>query len=283
MNLRDDGHRTAEARDTYPPHALAAVERLSRLFPEVGFSLGQADGDFSAPATFWAEGGTQVEASIAYQDRFANGMDDRIRAAHLVAFYSHQLSLALGALYLGSGLHAEVTGLRFEDAIRAHRGVEVLGKRFHFRLDLATHGQGGADSGAFEPAFVAHLTPIIAVLKRRTGLSSGAQWRLAADSVAGAFLQIGRAVGDEARGIAEALAIVKRRGSPLFSEKLCYEEITAVGPAGGERLSRRYRMRGGCCLFYRTEGGSFCDACVLLDPDVRRERLAAHLVRNGGA
>ncbi|MEK1868492.1 MAG: (2Fe-2S)-binding protein, partial [Ensifer adhaerens] len=87
---------------------------------------------------------------------------------------------------------------------------------------------------------------------------------------------------DEARGMAEALAIVKRPGSRLYSEELCYEQIAALDPASGAQLSRQYRIRCGCCLYFKTEGGSFCDTCVLLEPEDRRARLAAHLMQNGG-
>lgn len=282
MNSRNH-QRMARTVEGYPPQALAVVERLHAQFPDAGVSLGPADSAFSAPAAFWAAGGTGIEQSLAYQDFFAIGMTDRIRAAHLIAFYSRQLSVVLGALYLGAGLQAQIAGLRFEEWTRLHQDREVAGKRYHFRLGVAEGPQHAEGISAFERGFTAHLAPVIAVLTKRTGLSSGAQWRLAADSLAGAFLEIGRAIGDEARGMAEALAIVKRRGSRLFSEELCYEEISAVDPASGAQLSRQYRIRCGCCLYFQTEGGSFCDTCVLLEPDDRRARLAAHLMQNGGA
>lgn len=271
--------RMAQATKDWPPQAEAVVARLGAQFPDVGVSLGPVDGAFQVPARFWAEGGAAIEAGLAYQDRFAADMTDRIRAAHLIAFYSNQLSMVLGAFYLGAGLTASVDGICFEDWTRTTKGAAVAGKRYHFRLDRWDHGAG---VDGFERGFTAHLKPVIAALKRRSGLSSGAQWRLAADSLAGAFLEIGRALGDEARGMAEALTIVKRRGSRLYSEELCYEEIAADDPASGDRLSRQYRIRCGCCLYFRTEGGSFCDTCVLLEPEARRARLVAHLMQNGG-
>lgn len=282
MNSRDH-QRMAQTVGGYPPQAQVVVERLHAQFPDAGVSLGSADSAISAPAAFWAAGGAGIEESLAYQDFFAIGMTDRIRAAHLIAFYSRQLSVVLGALYLGAGFQVEIAGIRFEDWTRGYQDREVSGKRYHFRLSLAEGPQHAEGVSAFERGFTAHLAPVIAVLKKRTGLSSGAQWRLAADSLAGAFLEIGRAIGDEARGMAEALAIVKRRGSRLFSEELCYEEISAVDPASGAQLSRQYRIRCGCCLYFQTEDGSFCDTCVLLEPDDRRARLAAHLMQNGGA
>ncbi|HEV7305676.1 (2Fe-2S)-binding protein [Ensifer sp.] len=272
--------RTGDTADAPLPQALAVAERLRVRFPDVGVSLGPGDIDFTAPDQFWTDGGAGIEHGLDYQNRFASDMTDRIRAAHLIAFYSNQLSAVLGAFYLGAGFGAAVCGLRFEDWNRTAKGGTVAGKRYHFRLDRL---QPDVDIGDFELGFTAHLKPVIAALKRRCGLSRGAQWRLAADSLAGAFLEIGRAIGDEARGMDAALAIVKREGSPLYSEELCYEEVAAVDPASGARWSRQYRMRCGCCLYFRTEGGSYCDTCVLLEPEARRARLAAHLMQNGGA
>ncbi|WP_244610908.1 (2Fe-2S)-binding protein [Ensifer sp. M14] len=252
------------------------LARLQLRFPEVGFSLDDAGDGCLSEAQFWAEDGAGLDAGLAYQDCFAAGMDDKIRAAHLIAFYGNQLALALGSLYLGAGIVAGVRGLRFEEFSRAYGERLVAAKRFHFSLALpAVSDDAPGDTDAFGETFAAHLAPVIAMLKHRAGLSSGAQWRLAADSLAGGFLEIGRALGDEEDAMSKALAIVKREGTPLFSGKLRYETIEIDGHPP---LSRVYRLRGGCCLYYRTEGGSFCDSCVLQAPEERRERLQAHLL-----
>ncbi|MDK1375019.1 MULTISPECIES: ferric iron reductase [unclassified Sinorhizobium] len=257
--------------------ARAAVAWLEAAFPEVACSL-TSDAEVRPPSAFWAEGSADLETCLAYQDRFAAGMDDKVRAAHLIAFYSHQLSLAATAIYLCCGRVPHVTGLRFEHYVHPRKAGAVDAGRFHFCMGLSD--VSGSDRGdaekLFHDRFVAHLKPVIAHLKRRCGLSLRAQWRLAADSLAGAFLEVGRRRGTEEEAIAQALAIVKRPGSPLHSEALCYERID-VAAADGKDLSRTYRRRGGCCLYYRTDGGSYCDSCVLLDPEARRERLRAHL------
>ncbi|MCA1439682.1 ferric iron reductase [Ensifer sp. IC4062] len=258
--------------------AKAAVAWLKATFPEVACSL-TPDKDMQLPSAFWAEGSADVEACLAYQNRFGAGMDDKVQAAHLIAFYSHQLSLAAAAVYLCSGRVADVAGLRFEHYARPLKAGAVDAGRFHFYMgpiDVSGSDPENADE-LFHNIFVAHLKPVIALLKRRCGLSLRAQWRLAADSLAGAFLEVGRRRGTEAEAIAQALAIVQRAGSPLCSEKLCYETIEATAEDGKE-LSRMYRMRSGCCLYYRTDGGSYCDSCVLLERETRRERLRTHLL-----
>ena len=279
---RQDDRPAGEGMDTARHRsALDLLARLQPFFPEVGFSLDAAGDDGLSEVQFWAEDGAGLEAVLAYQDRFAVGMDDKIRAAHLIAYYGNQLALALGSLYLGAGIVAAVDRLRFEAFSRGSGERVVEARRFHFGLVLPIVGQGDqASPDVFGATFAAYLAPIIIALKRRTGLSSGAQWRLAADSLAGGFLEIGRALGDEEDAMSKALAIVKREGTPLYSDKLCYEAIKAeFGEGRGDQaLSRVYRLRGGCCLYYRTEGGSFCDSCVLLAPQERRERLQAHLL-----
>ncbi|MDK1387130.1 ferric iron reductase [Sinorhizobium sp. 8-89] len=258
--------------------ARAAIAWLEAAFPEVACSL-TPDEDMRLPSAFWAEGSPDVETCLAYQERFATGMDNKVRAAHLIAFYSHQLSLAAAAIYLCSGLVPDVKHLRFEHYARPLEAGAVEAGRFRFCMALKEVAGCAPDDAneLFHDLFVAHLKPIIALVKRRCGLSARAQWRLAADSMAGAFLEAGRRRGMEAEVIAQALAIVKRVGSPLNSEALCYEKIE-VAAACGNDLSRTYRMRGGCCLYYRTDGGSYCDSCVLLEPEARRERLRAHLL-----
>lgn len=260
----------------------AAVVWLTGAFPDVGCSLAAPQVAFTSPAVFWAEASMEVESCLAYQDRFASGMDDKIRAAHLIAFYSHQLGLAAGAIYLADGAVPAVSGLRFERYVWTDSGREVEAGRFHFLIEVPAAGARADEEGArrFHDAFVGHMKRIVALLKRRCGLSSRAQWRLAADGLAGAFLEIGRRRDQEAAAIERALAIVKREGSPLLSPELHYEEVNVA--AHGSALSRSYRMRSGCCLYYRTEGGDFCDTCVLLRPETRRERLRAHLRESAG-
>ncbi|WP_156528617.1 ferric iron reductase [Sinorhizobium glycinis] len=260
--------------------AAAAIAWLAAVRPEVACSVASSNAHSKSPDGFWSES-ANVETCLAYQDRFASGMDDKVRAAHLIAFYSHQFSLAAGAISLASGLVPIVSGLRFETYSRPCDGRTLTAGRFHFLVELSpgeSEMEREAWAKSFHDAFVAHLKPVISILKRRCGLSVRAQWRLAADSLAGAFLEIGRRRGEEETAIEHALGIVKRAHSPLASRQLHYERITVFSSGGGEVRSRTYRIRGGCCLFYRADGGSYCDTCVLLEPELRRERLRAHLL-----
>ncbi|WP_223843361.1 ferric iron reductase [Sinorhizobium fredii] len=262
--------------------AVAAIEWLAAAIPEVACSIASSDANFQSPGGFWSEA-ENLETCLTYQDRFASGMDDKVRAAHLIAFYSHQLSLAAGAIHLASGLVPIVAALRFETFSRPLNGRTLTAGRFHFLVELPqseSEMEREALDQRLHDGFVAHIKPVIAFLKRRCGLSARAQWRLAADSLAGAFLEIGRRRQEEDKAIEQALAIVNHAHSPLASRQLHYERIEVACGGGGEVRSRTYRIRGGCCLFYRAGGGSYCDTCVLLEPELRRDRLRAHLLAN---
>jgi len=265
----------------------AAIAWQAERFPQVAVSLDPGAAGFLSVTDTWCRAGSVIDGLLDYQTRFATGMDDRTKGAHLISFYSHHLGIAAGAVYLKTGLVADLgpgsLAMRFElcegnDAHRSGKAPPTDARRFHVRFSRCFHSNNGAL--LFHDLFVEGLTPVIETLQARTGLSPVAQWRLAADGLAGAFLEIGMALGEEERAMATALAIVKKEGSPLLSSALRYERVDAV--CKGTPVERIFRLRSGCCLYYRTEGGDFCDVCVLLDDQTQKGRLRAHIERTGG-
>lgn len=267
--------------------AQAAMAWQAQRFPQVAASLAGDGADFPLVTDVWRNDSAEIADLLHYQGRFAAGMDDRTKGAHLVAFYSHQLSIAAGALYLRTGLVPDLDpgslAFRFEPYAPKNAGEGALAcpsdaRRFHFRF---RHFRRGRDNAPlFHDSFVASLVPVVETVKARTGLSSVAQWRLAADGIAGAFLEIGAASAQEEQAMVSALAIVNTEGSPLKSDALRYQKVAAI--MDGVPVERNFRLRSGCCLYYRTDGGTFCDVCVLLDEKTQRCRLRAHLERAGG-
>lgn len=256
--------------------AQAAMAWQAQRFPQVAASLAGEGADFPLVTDVWRVSG--INDLMDYQGRFAAGMDDRTKGAHLVAFYSHQLSIAAGSIFLRSGLVPDLDpgslAIRFEPA----GDVPLDARRFHFRFRQFRRGPDSAS--LFHDGFVASLAPVVETVKARTGLSSVAQWRLAADGIAGAFLEIGAVSAQEEQAMAAALAIINTEGSPLKSDALRYQKVTAI--LDGVPVERNFRLRSGCCLYYRTDGGTFCDVCVLLDEETQKSRLRTHLERAGG-
>ena len=225
----------------------------------------------------------QIDTYLSYQTRFAEGMDERTRAAHLIALYSHQFSLAVVSVYLMADMVLDMDPqrlmIRFEAVDRSEMGLPADVWRFHIRSPGDVVPVGDDSLAAFHDQIVAHLRPVIAGVRQKTGFSAAAQWRLASDSVAGAFLDVGRSLGREAEAIRLALLLVGREGSPLASPALRFETIEAV--VDGRSVERTFRLRGGCCLFYRTAERRFCDSCVLLDADSQQSRLRSFMEGRG--
>jgi hypothetical protein len=73
-------------------------------------------------------------------------------------------------------------------------------------------------------------------------------------------------------------------GSPLANRQLHSIEVTLRDDACPERVlaSYTFRARGGCCRFYRAEGGSLCSTCVLQPPAERERILQAAMRRKLG-
>ena len=260
----------------------AAAAWQAARFPQVEASVGGPLAGLLTARETWSRV-EAVDAFLDYQIRFAAGMDQRVKGAHLIAFYSHHLAIAAGAVLLQTGLVADLgpdeLAVGWEEYRPASAEFPSGGAhRFHFRFSRFS---GVDDSAAaFHDGFISSLAPAVEVLQARTGLSPGAQWRLVADGIAGAFLELGMAMGGAERAMALALAIIGQKGSPLSRAKPRYERVEAI--SGGQPAARVFRLRSGCCLYYRTPGGDFCDVCVVLKPREQKSRLQARLERAGG-
>ncbi len=117
----------------------------------------------------------------------------------------------------------------------------------------------------------AHMAAMITLIHRRTSLGQRAQWNLVADACAELCLRIGEKLPDLERGCAEGLALIKAPGSPLQPSRTSYLTL-----AEGERC-QTFRLRGGCCLYYKTPGGTNCSTCPLIAPAEQEARLRAYL------
>jgi hypothetical protein len=129
-----------------------------------------------------------------------------------------------------------------------------------------------------------HSGVIVDRLAQASGLAPAALWRLVADAVAVQFLDAGRRFGREAEAKADALAILKRPGSPLANKELHYVDIDVPDPRtpGRTLLTWSFRARGGCCRWYTAAPGKLCTSCVLRSDVDRRAALEDGLRRRFG-
>lgn len=112
---------------------------------------------------------------------------------------------------------------------------------------------------------------LIPCLAEATRLAPAAQWRLIADSVAMAFLEVGQALDQRETAQRKALEILKRKPSPLYNKQLNFVNVAAS--KGNTTSEKTFVSRGGCCRYYTAPEGSICPSCVLEPPERQRERL----------
>ncbi|MCK0096688.1 hypothetical protein MWU60_13990 [Yoonia sp. F2084L] len=120
--------------------------------------------------------------------------------------------------------------------------------------------------------------PLIETLRRVSGLSRSALWRLVSDSLAYAFLEQGRAMGQAEPAIDHGRTVLRDRGSKLFNKQTDFEWIDLPeSPNIGDWM----RIRGGCCRYYTSprKDAAYCTTCVLRPADSRRERYRDYLRR----
>jgi hypothetical protein len=116
-----------------------------------------------------------------------------------------------------------------------------------------------------------HMRAMIELLSAHTRLGRRAQWNLVADACAELCLRLGQHMGRQEHACAEGLAIVKAADSPMRTSKTAYLTL-----AEGERCAT-FRLRGSCCMYYKTPAGANCATCPLLSGEEREARLRATL------
>ena len=221
------------------------------------------------------------------------------QAAYLVIEQSMTMSLAVVVPLLASGVVPDIApdriALRFETRRVLHHGRTIDELKSALRLLSPSYATCDARWAARPEAvrlpdhaalidharirFETCFRPLIRRLHARTGLPSGAMWRLVGDSVSAVFLDAGRRLGCEDEAKRDALAILKRPGSPLANRQMHYFDIVIRDPADSDRIlaSRSFRSRGGCCRYYTSREGKLCTTCVLLAPAARDRNLEAKL------
>lgn len=115
---------------------------------------------------------------------------------------------------------------------------------------------------AFAQALCEAHEAVIASLARVSGAAPRALWAIASDSIAGRALDAGRAAGDPARGCELARDVVR---PPLLPVR--YVDVEGPGD------TRRFVLRGSCCLIYVATAGDKCAGCPRRTPADRHAEL----------
>jgi FhuF 2Fe-2S C-terminal domain len=270
----------------------AALAAQGVFWPEPRVDVGPLEPGWMTAASLFANHAA-IEDQLAYQASFFTRVDRKSSAAFLLSDYLSMFCVTAVPPLVGDGMVPDFApdryAMKFYSRPFEHDGRTAVMRRAHVRfLSDAVVAQGGLGDVALHTAFrdaaIAHLTPLVETLNARTGLPRSAMWRLVADALAVAFLDAGRRHErlDEAK--AAAMAVLKHPGSPLTNRQLHYFDVTLRDDACPDRVlaSYTFRARGGCCRFYRAEGGHLCSTCVLQTPAERERILKAGMRRKLG-
>lgn len=263
----------AKASTVEPSNGETAPKELVRAWTWLGsvsplrLKLSSFQGDWFAAADLANPGSEALSTLLAYQRSFARGMDQRTQAAYLIGQYSYFHALAVAAAILREA----VVPVFAPNALKWRLAFGGSGMPARLELGVTDASIRPVSENIAAAEWERALAPIIEALRARTGFGRRPQWRIAADSIASAFLDVGKSDGDQERAAVLANAIIKAEGSPFANDALAFVRVAASH--GG--ASEIFRLRGGCCRYVKVEGGSLCPTCVLRD----REEQPALLQR----
>jgi len=241
-----------------------SIEIVVARVPEMPAAMVDLRAGMVTPAALAADL-DRLAAWLETQAIAEEDMDARTRAAYMIGGMSWSVACWVAALTLlelplpgGIALCQERHQWRDDD--------DVPHEYVRYPVGLID-GPAPADTRAlFETLFA----PLIAATMVTAGLSPGAQWRLVADSVAQGFLHVGTELGDAARAMALAEAILA--AGRLDNGRTAFVPIDL--PARREW----FVSRGGCCRYYTTRGGEYCSSCVLRKRDDQEARYRAYFL-----
>jgi len=276
--LSNERDRRSFARARSP--LAATLARISALDEYLAAEVGAPrDGDWIRPTELVAADGAPLRAVLARIGGRWQTADRRIHAAFFVNDYVWRLAGATIAAYLSEGRAPDTSAgnvaFRF-DAEGSASPPTFLTARFAALVGddeaQAAKAQVVRDRarlrGWLRQRLETHLELIVASLRALSPLGRRAQWSLAADACASAFLWAGGKLGDEDAAQAEATAFLAAPSSQLRARP----SFLTLEHAGG---SETFLLRASCCLSYKLPGHQYCATCPLLPEQERVERLRA--------
>lgn len=266
---------------TAPAWLADTLGRISALDPYLATEL------LAEPAAGWRRASDLLAAPERWLDAILEqnigqyGLPDRkSAAAFLIGSYAWYVSAAAIGCYLIERrvpslaldqVAIRLDGTRVQVALLDTGFAALPGDPAEDAPEINLVADGEALRGLLRAGIEEHMAAMVALLEARTRLGRRAQWNLIADACAALFLHVGGHLGDTERACAEGLALVKAAGSPMRPSKTSYLTL-----AEGERC-QTFRLRGGCCMYYKTPNGENCSTCPLLPQEEREARLRASL------
>lgn len=114
----------------------------------------------------------------------------------------------------------------------------------------------------------AHFAPLMDAFATELRRGPWALWGTATDQLVGGLWYLGRLLGEEERGVAEAQALLPG-DIPPFAGSADFQRVEV---ADGHRLPTRRRLS--CCLLYTVAPAAVCVTCPRLRDSERASRLA---------
>lgn len=198
-----------------------------------------------------------AEAYFAAAEQGDPGLDRRGQGAYFVGSISYYLAALVADAVLARGNVPDVSTHNFAVAPDGDAAMQL---RYRFGDDA------GATDRPIGEVMEATMMPLIARVKTETRLSDPAQWRLVADSIAGAFLLVGAALGRSAEAQSLAMGVVRDPRFKPFNGHTGYHHLSET---------QVFLRRGGCCRYYTCDAGSYCATCILRPPEDQLRELRA--------
>lgn len=272
---------TNVAEDPIADEALVqrALEAQAHYMPDVCAEVGPIGGEWITAEAFFSNEET-IGEFLAFEQSLNRNTDLKTAGALVMTDYGYILAAAAVPLFAGFGLIPELSpasvALAFYTTEELHDEKMHRSRRAHVRFvqEKLWPGQlnDATDEERLRRELEHHFSFVVDTIHIHTRLSRGALWRLAADAIAGRFLDAGRHFGTVGSAKASAMRILKSAGSPFANKQLHYFELTVLDKRLQD-FSYTFRQRGGCCRYYMVEGGEYCPTCVLKTPAERDEEL----------
>lgn len=210
--------------------------------------------------------------------------DNRAQGTLFIGAYAYEFLLPVLASWLQGGqlpsLDLDNWQVKYQPTrVTKPNGKELIYHKPHFYLNALI---GWEKSTAEEwqaillGALLRHFSPIVDAVAEQSGMREGPLWKVVADSICIAFLMVGKHRECEQAARDAALSIVHQRGTPLYSKRSGFHDVTVYDPNDTQTVlqTHSFRLRGGCCRIFTVDDHSYCSTCCFLKPDEQAKRLA---------